>query len=348
MSTYIAPKNGHVFRIDSLEAPGYVKEFLNHAFVIKNLAPRTISNYFLQIRAFLRWYKCRGCPIKSHDEFQSVDIMDVQFDSLAALTVTDIYEYLSFSSSVLNNGTVSRALKLTAVKSFYDYYCELNRIDSNPAATVKAPKKEKLMPKYLDIDESILLLQAVAGDSVERDYCIITLFINCGMRLSELVGIDLKDIRDDTLRLYGKGRKERIVYLNDACMSSISDYLCVRTSLTKIIDKEAMWLSKRTGKRLSGRRIEQIVEQALLRAGLSDMGYSPHKLRHTAASLMYQNGSASILELKEILGHENTSTTEIYTHLHRDQLRDAVRNAPLAHVKRGKEYMCERIKDDKN
>ena len=190
-----------------------------------------------------------------------------------------------------------------------------------------APKKT--LPKYLTESESIDLLNNVQSDFYERDFCIITLFLNCGMRLAELIGINLGDFRDETIRITGKGGKERLVYLNDACRQALGHYIKARGALSNLVDKDALFVSKRTGKRLTARRVEQIVARCLQSAGLSGRGFSPHKLRHTAATLMYQGG-VDMLALKEILGHENVSTTQIYTHINQQQLRDAVQASPLA------------------
>jgi len=188
------------------------------------------------------------------------------------------------------------------------------------------------MPKYLTLEQSIQLLSVVDGPHSERDYCIITLLLNCGMRLSELVGINLQDIREDTIKLLGKGNKERIIYINSACKAAIDAYLSVRETPIKESEKNAFLLSGRNT-RLTGRRVEQIVEDNLKKAGLSGMGYSPHKLRHTAATLMYQHGNVDIRVLKELLGHANLGTTEIYTHISNKQLEKAAAASPLSSLK---------------
>ena len=206
---------------------------------------------------------------------------------------------------------------------------QVNKLPVNPTENISLGTPQKALPKYLTENEAVELLKNIQSDFYERDYCIITLFLNCGMRLAELVTIDLSDFRDDTIRIVGKGNKERLVYLNDACLFSLQRYKKARAALPNLADKDALFVSKRTGKRLSARRVEQIVARCLQSAGLSGRGFSPHKLRHTAATLMYQGG-VDMLALKEILGHENVSTTQIYTHINRDQLRQAVASSPLA------------------
>ena len=205
-------------------------------------------------------------------------------------------------------------------------------LEENPALNLELPSVRKSMPKYLTLEQSLDLLNSVDGsmdsEFQERDYCILTLFLNCGMRLSELVGINLQDIRDNTLRLLGKGNKERIIYLNQTCMDAIADYLSVRSRQEKIVDKQALFISQR-GTRISARRVQMIVEMYLKKSGLGGMGYSVHKLRHTAATLMYQYGQIDIRVLKDILGHVNLGTTEIYTHVSNTQMEHAADSNPL-------------------
>ena len=198
---------------------------------------------------------------------------------------------------------------------------------------LEIPAQRKSLPKYLTLEESLHLLESIEGKDRERDYCIITILLNCGIRLSELVGIKLSDIRDDTLTVLGKGNKERLVYLNDSCLNAIAGYLAVRPEPPKDADKPYLFISSRTRAPLTPRRVEQIVEVHLKAAGLGGRGYSPHKLRHTAATLMYQHGGVDIRVLKEILGHVNLGTTEIYTHVSSDQIANAADRNPLSHVR---------------
>lgn len=335
MSTYLIP--GKPFRIDTLPAPTYVKDYLNYLLVVRNLAPRTVNDYFVALRSFLRWVVVRNTNLQfTPDSFQDVPIKGLPMDALGELTESDLYEYLSFSSGVLNNQAITRGLKLTVVKSFYDYYTRTKPIfKENPAAKIPSPKLEKRLPKYLSFEECMVLLSSIDGSQKERDYCMITFLVNCGMRLSELVGINVNDIRpDNSMVLFGKGRKERVVYLNAACVAALQDYLLVRRTIRNADEEPALFLSDRTGKRLSGRRVQQILEKALLKCGLSGRGFSPHKLRHTAATLLYQSGNADVLTLKAILGHENIATTEIYTHMDQKQVREAMAESPLAKVRK--------------
>lgn len=336
MSTYYNPHNGKNFRIDKLEAPAYVKDWLNHLLVVENLAPRTVNTYYTQLRSFLRWAIIReNAGTLTAKTIADQSIKDIPFELLAQMQTTDLYEFLSFAGSELSNNATSRSLKLTAVKSFYEYQWKIvHRMEGSPAQDITSPKLEKHMPRFLTADESIRLLEAISGENAERDYCMVTFLLNCGMRLSELVAINTTDIRDGQLRLFGKGRKERIVYLNAACKAALASYLDARALYRGSEDTTALFISNRTGARLTGRRVEQIVEHYLLKAGLAGQGYSPHKLRHTAATLMYQDGGADVLTLKEILGHENIATTEIYTHINQQQIKTTMENSPLANITR--------------
>ena len=231
-----------------------------------------------------------------------------------------------------DNSAVTRARKCSSLKSFFDYYtAKKHLLPSNPLAELDIPKSPKKLPKYLTLEQSIALLNSVDGTNKERDYCILTLFLNCGMRLSELVGINFNDIRsDNTIRITGKGNKQRIVYLNDACIKAINEYKKVRPA-DGVKDKNALFLSSRLT-RISPKTVQFIVNKYLTKIGLDAQGYSCHKLRHTAATLMYQHGNVDIRVLQEILGHENLNTTEIYTHLSPDQIKKAANANPLSSV----------------
>jgi site-specific recombinase XerD len=228
----------------------------------------------------------------------------------------------------------SRARKVASIRSFYKYLTnKAHLLDENPVAELDSPKIKKSLPKYLDLEESVNLLASVDGENYARDYCILTLFLNCGLRISELVGLNLSDIRDDQLRVLGKGNKERILYLNDACKQAISDYMVERMAITAI-DKNALFLSNRRT-RISRSTVNWLVKKHLSTAGLDSTQYSSHKLRHTAATLMLQNG-VDVRTLQEVLGHDHLNTTQIYTHVDNDDLRTAAKANPLASVKHKK------------
>lgn len=334
------------------DCPPVLREFLLYMETIKNLSARTVEGYYIDLRLFMRYLKFqRGLcgPDITADSIDCIDISDIDIDLLKSVTSLDIYEYLHFVMKDRENNPNTRARKVSSLRSYYKYLTtKVHKLDNDPVKDIEVPSIKRALPKFLTLEESKLLLSGVEGEFAARDYCILTLFLNCGMRLSELVGIDVNDIRGDTIKITGKGNKERIVYLNDACIAAIQRYLGARNSreYTKM-DRDALFLS-RTGSRLTPRRVEQIVEENLRRAGLDNRGYSTHKLRHTAATLMYRHGGVDMLALKEILGHEHVSTTEIYTHISDEQLKRAADASPLSGLKPPKsmaETISEKLKE---
>lgn len=312
-----------------LDIPDDVIEYLHYLDFVKLSSPRTINGYYLDLRGFFRFMMVQWNRVGADTQPEKIDLTQITSKDIAGITKRDIFSYLDYVRSA-NNGPKARARKLSALKGFFHYMvAQVNKIPSNPTDNVNLGTPKKALPKYLTKDESLALLKNIRSEFYERDFCMITLFLNCGMRLAELISINLSDFRDDTIRITGKGGKERIVYLNESCKQALSHYIQARRALPHLVDTDALFVSKRTGKRLTARRVEQIVENCLKNAGLSGKGFSPHKLRHTAATLMYQGG-VDMLALKEILGHENVSTTQIYTHINQQQLRDAVQASPLA------------------
>ena len=333
MSTYLNQLNGNHLDVQSLNAPPILRDFLNEQRVIKNLSQRTVMDYFIQIRQFLRWLILAKTNIRITEEvLRNTDISSISVDELRYVSPLDIRDFLMFSDTVLQNSASTRSLKLTALKQFFHYlYAVRKLIPDDPTMEIKQPKREKSTPKYLSIDETRKILEAISGDMPERDYCIVQIFLNCGLRLSELVGIDLSSIKDNVIHIYGKGRKERVTYLNKVCMDALRSYLNVREQLPKIIDKEALFISRRTGRRLTGRRIEQILEKIFFDAGLEGKGYTVHKLRHTTASMLVQT-DVNLMVIKEVMGHESISTTQIYAHLAEGAVQEAIDNSPMSKV----------------
>lgn len=312
-----------------LDIPDDVVEFLHYLDFVKLRSPRTVNGYYLDLRGFFRFMMVQWRRADPQDEPAAIDLTHITTQDIGTITKRDIFAYLDHARSA-DNGPKARARKLSALKGFFGYMCtQVGKLSKNPTENVTLGTPKKTLPKYLTQDESVNLLNNIQSDFYERDFCMITMFLNCGMRLTELVTIDLGDFRDDTIRITGKGGKERLVYLNSSCKDALRHYIKARASLSNLVDKDALFVSKRTGKRLTARRVEQIVARCLQSAGLSGRGFSPHKLRHTAATLMYQGG-VDMLALKEILGHENVSTTQIYTHINQQQLRAAVEASPLA------------------
>ncbi|MBQ7859832.1 MAG: tyrosine-type recombinase/integrase [Faecalibacterium sp.] len=311
-----------------------VNDYLHYLAVIKGRSLQTVFNYYIDLRDFYQYIVVRR-GLCSEDKIKDFNwhIIDTAF--IRQINSGDIFEFLYMMQRQKNTKATTRNRKLSALRGYFKYLLNVvNQITVDPTANIDNAKTEKVLPKYLTADQSLALLKNVQSDFYERDFCILTLFLNCGMRLAELVRINISDIADDLIRLHGKGNKERMAYLTPACQDALLHYLRARAALPNIspTDRDALFISKKTGKRLSPRRVEQIVERCLQSAGLSGKGYSPHKLRHTAATLMYQTGEVDVLALKELLGHANVSTTQIYTHINEMQLRQATSKSPLSGV----------------
>ncbi len=313
----------------------YVNDYLHYVAVIKGHSLQTAYNYYEDLKEFFR-YLLVSRKLCAADAVDSFDQSQIDAAFLRSITAGEIYEFLYMLQQQKSCKATTRNRKLSALRGFFKYMTvSVNVLEKDPTASIESAKNAKVLPKYLTKEQAVELLSSIQSDFYERDFCILTLFLNCGMRLQELVKINLVDIKEDTILLHGKGNKERTAYLTPACIDAMKHYLRERAKMPNIArsDKDALFLSRRTGRRLSPRRIQQIVERCLQTAGLSGKGFSPHKLRHTAATLMYQTGDVDILELKELLGHVNVATTQIYTHLDTSQLRSAVNASPLSRVK---------------
>lgn len=321
--------------IKKQENPDFLNSFLQHSTVILNKSKDSIKEYNYDLSNFLK-FMSNHLGYSSDEDVKEIDIHSLDIGFLKEITQDDIYAYLYYMKDTYNSKPSTIARKLSTIRIFFKYMMEEKFIEVNPAQNLKNPKLEKRQPRYLTLEESQKLLHITSNDqnrNSERDYAIITLFLNCGMRLAELVGINIKDIKFDECKMtvIGKGNKERTIYLNNACMSAINKYLSVRPPKDKIKEKDqdALFLSERL-ERVSRRTVQYVVEHELKRAGLDTSKYSTHKLRHTAATLMYQYGNVDIRALQELLGHESISTTEIYTHVANEQVRNAVESNPLA------------------
>ena len=318
--------------------PSFLNSFLDYTVTILNKSPATVKEYNYDISRFLKFIMYH---LKLTDEknIDNIDIHNMDVSILNNLKLDDIHAYLFYLTNTFQSKPATRARKASSIRVFFKYLSQkANLIENNPALNLETPKLGKRMPKYLSLDDSKKLLAVVNNDekdrNKERDYAIITLFLNCGMRLSELVGINLKDIdfNENKLNVTGKGNKERTIYLNKACVNAINNYLAVRPKNgIKQGDSDALFLSERL-ERISNRTVQHIVKQELLKAGLDTNKYSVHKLRHTAATLMYRYGNVDIRALQELLGHESISTTQIYTHVDNQQIRNAVEDNPLANL----------------
>ncbi len=320
--------------------PESVKKFTTYMRVTKNRSQKTVSEYEHDLLTFFRYYVATRDGIEyDSDEFTELDISRINNDDLRAITAETVLNYLGYTAMNRNNEASTRARKLSSLKSFFKYLqLTLHIIDENPAINIDTPAQKKRLPKFLTLDESMALLDAVNSDTEskhrERDYCIITLFLNCGMRLSELTGISMSDLDPElrSMRVIGKGNKERIIYLNDSCRDALRAYIAVRARDGEIKDKNALFIS-RVHKRMSNQTVQWMVYKYLDAAGLGYKNLSTHKLRHTAATLMYQSGQVDVRVLKDILGHEQLNTTQIYTHVSDRAMETAMEKNPLAKVK---------------
>ncbi|MBE7048362.1 MAG: tyrosine recombinase XerC [Ruminococcaceae bacterium] len=321
-------------KIDYTEAPYFLRDFVTYMEAIRGKSKNTVKEYYFDLRTFLRYMKVLRHQ-NNLDEFETITIDDITIDFIKNITLHDLYEFLSYTSSERLNNANSRARKVAALRSFFKYlHVKAKLISDNPAKDLDSPKIPKSLPKYLTLSESLDLLEHIDGHDKLRDYAIITLFLNCGMRLSELASINLKDIRDNKLTVIGKGNKERVIYLNQACIKAIDNYIKNERPQEglKSPHQHALFISRHK-QRLSVKTIQHLVKKHLKAAGLDETKFSVHKLRHTAATLMYQHGHVDVRVLQEILGHTNLATTQIYTHLDSEQLRSAVDSNPLAEVK---------------
>jgi site-specific recombinase XerD len=324
------------------DAPAFLKGFLMHKKVISNRSDLTVNEYALDLCNFFRFTIARENAV----EEEKVDLNAVTLEYAAKIKSEHIYEYMLHVSLEKHNGASARARKLVAIREFYKYLTREKIIKENPAADISTPTVKHSLPKFLTLEESIRLLECINSDvnneNRMRDYAMITLFLNCGMRLSELVGINLQSIdwENKSLRVLGKGNKERTVYLNDACIAAVNNYLPIRLSL-ECQDKNALFVS-RNKKRISNKTVQWTVKKYLEAAGLGGRQLSTHKLRHTAATLMYSTGKVDVRVLKDILGHEQLNTTQIYTHVVDSQMKSAINANPLASITTSKK------KDEEN
>ena len=315
--------------------PDFVNSFLDYTITILNKSPNTVKEYNYDIANFLKYIK-KQFKLTDKADLKEIKINDMDISILKKITLQDIHGYISYMAIDLKSSPATRARKISAIRVFFKYLTSKAKIiDVNPAQDLETPKLGKRMPRYLSLEESKKLLNVSQDDTDRnsvRDHAIITLFLNCGMRLSELVGINISniDFSESRMTVIGKGNKERTIYLNKACMNALKDYLSIRPhDKVKNDSRDALFLSERK-ERISNRAVQNIVKNELARAGLDTTKYSVHKLRHTAATLMYQYGDVDIRALQELLGHESISTTVQNLHVNDERVRNAVENNPLA------------------
>ena len=331
------------------ESPPILRDFLVYHETIQGHSPKTVDEYFLDLRSFFRYLKLEKRLVPKDTPMESIPIDDVDIQLIRSVTLTDVYAYMSYLSrdraahpnspdTSYGLSASSRARKVATIRSFYKYLTNKAKLlTKNPVQDLDSPRQKKSLPKYLSLDESIDLLESVDGKNATRDFCILTLFLNCGLRISELVNLNVTDVRDNQLRVLGKGNKERILFLNDACVKAIQDWMTDRNALT-LIDQNALFVTLQNRRRISVAAVHKLVKKHLADAGLDSTQYSAHKLRHTAATLMLQNG-VDVRTLQEVLGHDHLNTTQIYTHVDNDDLRAAARANPLAGVKKRRKVL---------
>jgi len=311
-------------KLEFEEMPVIIQDyFKNYLKLTKNRSDSTIREYYYDLREICQFLKREKFNLKI-DDYKKTNIVDLDANFFNSITLNDLYDYFY----EIEIQPVSRSRKISAIKSLYNYLCNIQKIvQNNPCIGLEAPKIGKRLPKYLKLDEAISLLHSIDGEFKARDFAIITLFLNCGFRLSELVGINISHIRGDTLNVIGKGNKERAVHLNNVCLEAIANYMKERP-VDGLIDRDALFISKQL-KRISPRMVEMLVKKYIMLAGLDPKKYTPHKLRHTAATLMHKHAHVDIRSLQQILGHESISTTEIYTHVDSEEVKTAIDNNPL-------------------
>lgn len=314
--------------------PSFLKSYLTYMSVIKGKSENTIKQYYYDLRMFLRFNLMIKNDIPKSD-FNNIDILDFDFDIIKNITLEDLYSFMAYVNNEHSSNDSFRARKVASLKSFFKYlYIKDKSIEENPAQNLETPKLKKRMPKYLSLEQSIDLLKIIDGKYKQRDLAMFVLFLTCGLRLSELVGINIKniDFKSRSLKIIGKGNKERVVFLNDVCIDAIKSYLEVRPmDMLKNEDKDALFISSKF-KRITGRSVEMLAKKYFELAGIDTSVYTPHKLRHTAATIMYRDGNVDIRTLQELLGHASLSTTQIYTHVKNDDLKNAADQNPLSKI----------------
>lgn len=316
-------------KVTEKDNPKRLDDFLSYLKNIKGRSPQTINGYKSDLRLLFKYLI--GAK-ENKENIEEIYIGNIDDDFLEEITLTDLYDFLSYTENIRSNSTYSRTRKVAAIKSFFKFlFSKLKVISENISLELESPKIEKRLPIHLTLEQAQKVLNSMDKGDLHyyRDYCILTLFLNCGMRLSELCGIKISDIRGDLLTIIGKGNKQRTVYLNSECLSSIDNYLKVRVHGSTIEDDKYLFIS-RVKKRINKRSVERLVKKHIENAGFTDKKYTPHKLRHSAATILYKHGHADIRSLQEILGHENISTTQLYTHVDNETLRNIAQNNPLS------------------
>lgn len=318
--------------------PVVIRDFLTYNETIKGKSSRSVEGYYLDLQTFFRYMLTARGMADKNTPFEEIDISPVDIELIKTVTISDLYSYLVYCKNERGNNPATRARKTSTLKIFFRYLCEqTHQLETNPTLMLDSPKVKQSLPKHLTLEDSLELLNSVDGANQKRDFCILTLFLNCGLRLAELCSLNVSDIKPDgTMTVTGKGNKERLVYLNDACMTAVNEYLAERKGENLPYPHQNALFISRNHRRISPKTVQHIVKTYLEKAGLGGQGFSTHKLRHTAATLMYQHGQVDIRVLKDILGHSNLGTTQIYTHVSDSQIKNAIDSNPLSKVQNKK------------
>ncbi len=312
------------------DVPDILRTYLNYMSVIKGRSDNTVKEYYYDLRMFFKYIHAVSNDLDILN-LDKIDLVNFDENILKQTTLNDLYEFMTYVNNFKSSNDSYKARKVSSLRSFYNYLStKINFIDSNPAINLDTPKLKKRLPRFLTLEESVNLLKSIDGKFKERDVAIFVIFLNCGLRLSELVGINISNINFNkkTLRIIGKGNKERIVFLNDVCIKAIKSYMNVRPTDVNSTDKDALFISNKN-RRISNRMVELLAKKYFKAANIDESRFSPHKLRHTAATIMYKEGNVDIKTLQEILGHVSISTTQIYTHINDSDMKKAADNNPL-------------------
>lgn len=339
MSSYVKP--GKTLEFDN--APDWLVAYMRYRRTMMGNTPNSVMTEFISLREYLQWltvYQATGQSPKAADDLRQVDLLDMTLEAAVNVKRNDIETYLYFCADTLDNGEATRSKKLVAVRNFYNYVMDQNevlqtKLEYNPADRIKNPKSPKKQPIYLPSQERESLLNSVSGENAVRDYAILLLLITCGLRVSEVVNINFKDVNFNSkaIMIHGKGNKERLAFPTPACIEAMQRYITEYRKQTKAEENlnSPFFISKRTGQRLTARSVERMMQKHIQAAGMSGMGYTPHKLRHTMATILAKDG-VDLLTIQQILGHESPTTTQLYTHLGNEDLEKAVSKSSLTNL----------------
>jgi len=298
-----------------------IEQYLGYLVVIKGRSENTVKEYRTDLLMFFSFVMLSRNATIHNKIFARVDL-----EFIKTISLNDMYAFITYCQNDRHAAAGTRARKIVSIRQFWKYLkTKAHLIGNNIAEELETPKLPKRIPKYLSLEESVRLL--IQCQDSPRDHCIITIFLNCALRLSELANLNINEVDSDVISVVGKGNKERKIFLTPAAKKSINKWLQIRRSID--LPTDALFIS-RNNRRMTTKAIQDVVKKYVIAAGLDPKSISTHKLRHTAATLMYKYGRVDIRSLQQILGHESVATTEIYTHIDEHQLQSAVNSNPLA------------------